>query len=226
MTANTGIPDAFSPPAPTTDMEPDARLRTLSTMTRRRTTWTPSLILRRILERERAGLSLESTVVQRDAINLANAARRHFGAWDDAVALARRTAQRRMPTHTRESIIAKLRAHAAAGLPVSSSHPMLRDCGQPARRLFGSWPEAVVAAGLEPVRRARAKHTRESLIEWMRKRAARGQVLTTYDPEVHRIYHAIRRLFGSWHTALAAAGLPPSTRGNRIKPDVAEEGRP
>jgi hypothetical protein len=177
--------------------------------------WTPELILRRILERERAGLSLETAVVRREAVNLASAAHRHFGSWKQAVLKAHETAngQGRNPTYTRETIIARLQEHAAIGLLMSSKHPMTRLCYKPAVRLFGSWGAAVRAAGFEPLAHsARPRHTKESIITRLREHVATGKTVSRYHPSLKSCRNAAARLFGSWAAALDAAGVKTTNR--------------
>lgn len=130
----------------------DAMLRTLSTTTRCRIVWTQDLVLRRILERERAGLSLNAAAVQRDSANLLNAARRHFGSWNRAVDKAHKAAVGRIVVHTRDTIVARLLEHAATGLPMSTNYPSTKSCYKPAVRLFGSWAAALAAAGVVSVK--------------------------------------------------------------------------
>ena len=154
MTTTTKTPEQPRPPEPAVDDgNQEVALRTLSTKTYRRTIWTPGLIQRRILERERAGLSLNAIAVQRDSITLLSAARRHFGSWDEAVAKAHNTAAGRIVAHTRDTIIFRLLEHAATGLPMLTIYPITKACYKPAVRLFGSWAAAVRAAGLEPCER-------------------------------------------------------------------------
>lgn len=232
------ITDMTSPeppylPTPIVDNDDlEATLRTLSTATRCRTVWTPGLILRRILERDRAGLSLKAAAVQRDSANLSNAARRHFGSWDHAVMKARKTGAGRMVIHTRDTIIARLREQAAAGLTVSCKHPFLRSCRKPAIRLFGSWVAALVAAGVKsakhgPKSKAAGKpidswkgvrqaaetpfngirdYTRERILEILRERGRAGKSVSSCHPDMQPYLRLVKRLFGSWTKAREDAG--------------------
>lgn len=196
----------------------DAVLRTLSTTTRCRTVWTPDLVLRRILERERVGLSLNAAAVQRDSANLSNAARRHFGSWNRAVAKARKAAAGRIVVHTRDTIVARLLEHAATGLPMSTNYPSTKSCYKPAVRLFGSWVAAVKAAGLEPLGHSlRPRHTRESIIAKLREQAAAGHSTSSRHPILRSCCRPAVRLFGSWTAALAAAGVVSAKHGSKPK---------
>lgn len=220
MVTATTPPETASVPATSAgDDSPEAPLRTLSTKTYCRTVWTPGIILRRILERERTGLSLNASSVQRDSINLWCAARRLFGSWDRAVVKARSAGAGRIVAHTRDTIIARLLEHAATGLPMSTVYPLTKACYKPAVRLFGSWSAAVRAAGLEPLER-KAKYappstnnrflwTKDLVVEKIR---ARQQLrLSTQYRVVRReaqdLLSAARRLFGSWRAARYAAEM-------------------
>lgn len=182
----------------------EARLRTLSTTSRRRVAWTPGLILRRILERERAGLSVKASAVQRDAAGLAGAAQRHFGSWSRAVTKAHRAANGQRTVYTQETIIALLREHAATGASMSTNHPLTKLCYKPAVRLFGSWNAAVKAAGLEP--RVRRQYSSENILAVLRERSRRGESVSSRHPDMRRYLGAAKRLFGSWTKAREEAG--------------------
>jgi len=215
----------LSPPCsalPVTDDYSGMKFLRLSTTTRRRTAWTPGLVLRRILERERAGLPLDAGTVYREDANLVTAARRRFDSWESAlkaagVVLARRRVSHRGAANTRESIIARLQEHAAAGLPASSCHQRLKKYGSAVHRLFGTWAAAREAAGIQPigmtwrpVYRRIPVHTRESIIALLRKHAAAGIPISSSQPLLRNYVYAARRLFGSWTAALEAAGVQPT----------------
>lgn len=158
MTAHSRPPNNTVPQAPVENLTPPraarsavARLGKLSATTRSRTTWTPSLILRRILERARGGQSLNADIAKREALNLYTAAQRYFGSWEQAVGTAEQTAGSVRMKFTRESVLARIREQAAEGLPIKTTHPLLYAYRHPAKRFFGSWAAAVAAAGVLPV---------------------------------------------------------------------------
>jgi len=126
------------PALPATDDYSGIKFLRLSTTTRLRTAWTPGLVLRRILERERAGLPLDAGTVYREDANLVTAARRRFDSWESAlkaagIVPARRRIPPRVSAYTRADIIARLQEHAATGLPVSTAHKLLHSCVSAAR---------------------------------------------------------------------------------------------
>ena len=77
---------------------------------------------------------------------------------------------------------------------------------------FGSWREALTAAGinLANVSRRRPKHLdRETMVLWLRDRQAAGQTLVYTEVCLENRDHAmaIRRTFGSWKAALEVAEI-------------------
>lgn len=206
MATATTIPDTPSVPHQAIHADnPGTRLRTLSTTTQCQIVWTPGLILRRILERKRAGLSLKAAAVQRESISLWAAARRHFGSWDRAMAKAHKAASGRIVTHTRDSIIARLLEHAATGLPMSTTYPLTKSCYKPAVRLFGSWIAAVKAAGLEP-RGGSRDYSREQILDILKERWRTGKSVSSCHPDMQPYVAVTQRLFGSWTKAREEAG--------------------
>ena len=173
--------------------------------------WTEEQVLRRIYERQRAGLPLNRADVQREAPCLLGAAHRKFGSWATALKAAgviQTAIIRPNVVYTRESIISRLREHSAAGLPLSSNHPRLRNGKKAVRRLFGSWAAAFEAAGVVPDRQAVSKQSREQLLEAFRRRARAGLSIAISHPEMQKYISPARRLFGSWNKAREAAGYP------------------
>jgi hypothetical protein len=82
-----------------------------------------------------------------------------------------------------------------------------------ARRLFGSWPQALSAAGIDPstVSGLRTRWTRKEIIHELRVARRERESLPIGTRPKQRLdpgmYHAARKLFGSWIGALQAAGL-------------------
>jgi hypothetical protein len=91
-------------------------------------------------------------------------------------------------------------------LAVARRASRLYDAG---RRCFGSWREALRAAGIDPasVQRARQPWTRDEIIAELRRcaRASKNEYRPDYSTEA--FVKAARRLFGSWQAALDAASV-------------------
>src|SRR6185437_9884302 len=83
---------------------------------------------------------------------------------------------------------------------------------QAASRMFGSWQNAVVAAGF-PASRARVKHewTAARILTVIRSLARRRTPLRAEDVRKRygQLVPAARRCFGSWAKAVYAAGVDP-----------------
>jgi hypothetical protein len=73
-----------------------------------------------------------------------------------------------------------------------------------ARRNFGSWSNAIIAAGVEPSRR---KWWRDVIASQIQERVKSGNSLKAKDAENINLSTASRRFFGSWPIALEAAGV-------------------
>jgi len=77
---------------------------------------------------------------------------------------------------------------------------------QNAKRYFGTWREAVRAAGCEPARR---RWSKEVVIKEIRERCRRNLPLSSIlFKQDGPLAGAATRLFGSWRAALDAAGIP------------------
>jgi hypothetical protein len=80
-----------------------------------------------------------------------------------------------------------------------------------ARRLFGSWSKAVLAAGVDPTRFRRIVWTRERVIERILIRALRNEHLGAWSIQPQSLVAAGRRFFGTWSAALEVARVDPKT---------------
>jgi hypothetical protein len=148
-----------------------------------------------------------------------------FGSFPDAVVAAGFEPRRKWRTWTREDVIAAIRAHMTrheqpplsqdwhhSSFELGAAHPTQ----ETVRRLFGSFANAVVAAGFEP----RSKWTRGQALHAIRDYVAEhGSVPSSevwkdssYEPGSRPSAATISRLFGSWKGAIIAAGLVPAPR--------------
>lgn len=189
---------------------------------RRSTVWDREKVVAAILERQRQGLPLNAGAVLIDDNPLLGAARRYCGGWNEAllaaglrpagIRLKRATAKTGRQTWTPEAVINAIRADAEAGLSLS--------CRATSRRsnplvhagfyYFGSWAEAVKAAGYDySVARRMSQWTSEEVLERIHSLSEAGVDLSeascrAWDPG---LYGAATELFGSWDNALRAAGV-------------------
>jgi hypothetical protein len=113
---------------------------------------------------------------------------------------------------SKEQVLAIVQERFQQGLPLIRFSQEVRSLGYFARQHFGGWYEAVAAAGIPDG--WQHKWSRERVIEALRACARPGQPLTRrhVSAAVHgaAFYH-----FGTWHNALAAAGLVPLNSASR-----------
>lgn len=120
------------------------------------------------------------------------------------------TPPRRSPKKvwTRQKVVARIQRRHEQTQPLSFSHtpPTLVAAGV---RHFGSWREALLAAGVSPesVRAPRRKYTREAIIQMLQREARRGSDLRAATLAKAMKLEAVRREFGTLRAALIAAGL-------------------
>lgn len=200
--------------------------------------WTRERIIRHLVERQEKGLSLNAG---RDGVDslLYQAARRIFGSWRIAIQAAG-IAPERVLTWDRwppAKILMIIRRLAQRDRPLSGAE-MERRYGSmmsAARRFYGSWTKAVLAAGVDPTRLQRVvPWNQDRVIEGILTRTLRNESLVPGHIEPRSLVVAGERLFGSWAAAVTAAGLdpkailspparargprPPRVRAARVKP--------
>jgi hypothetical protein len=131
---------------------------------------------------------------------------------------------------TTRSIIRAIAERKKLGMPMRQAEvridnsPLLNQ----AVKLFGTWPDALKAAGTElPPRMLKLRHyTPESLLEHLRNAAAAGTVMwsTSFMNKKNGIVLKwVARYFGTWENALAQAGIerpkrPPSSTAHMQRP--------
>lgn len=119
----------------------------------------------------------------------------------------------------RDEVIAALRARSARGAALNYAAVVADDealTGR-ARRIFGDWNAALIAAGFDP---AEIRHPRDGflppgtwsaplVIEGVLERAARGLSLAPHRVQIDdsKLYSAAVGYIGSWREAVALAGL-------------------
>ncbi len=167
--------------------------------------WTREQIIDLIRSRAAAGLPVASYNVKPASAEVAS--RRLFGSWKRALRAAGvASPMTEFPVWTKVSVVEAILMRQETGQPVhclaaAKQASRLYDA---ARRCFGSWREALEAAGIEPaaVRKKRRPYAREELIETVRrKRTGKAACYT------ESFRKAARRMFGSWDATLEAGGL-------------------
>ena len=177
--------------------------------------WTREQIVREILRREAQALPLTPGSEEGVESSLYQAAARVFGSWRNAVMAAGISPQRAC-THDQWAparILSIIRNLSRRHRPLSGGELKQR-YGQlvaAARRRFGSWTKAVVAAGVDPVKLRRVvPWSRERVIEAILMRALKNEPLGARSVDPRSLADAGARIFGNWGKALAAAGLDPT----------------
>lgn len=207
--------------------------------------WPPWKVLAKIRYLARRRRPLSNAELERRYKNLAPAACRHFGSWTKAAVAAGvdPIRLRRVVPWSRERVIEAILKRALRGEMLARQLVQPRSLVDAGDRHFGSWAEAVAAAGLDRSvsrmaprrtkrlrrvnasrprkaarpRRGYSRWTIERVIEGIRALSAAGQPLNGAGVDA-RLYDAGRRHLGNWDAALAAAGLDPADhrRGGKV----------
>jgi hypothetical protein len=198
--------------------------------------WTREMIIREILRREAVGLPLSLGGSKKGVESkLYKAGSRIFGSWGNAVQAAGIAPERAMARdHWPPSkVLSKIRILAHRQQPIQPGE-LKRQYGylvQAARRCFGSWSKAVVAAGVEPDKlKGIMPWTKERILEAILMRALNCEPLGSQSVNPRSLSKAGAREFGSWLAALRAAGIDPRQTSHRVReianedPDAAHEG--
>jgi hypothetical protein len=124
------------------------------------------------------------------------------------------------PAWTPERVIQEIRARHADGRPLRGVWRTDRALDIAARRCFGGWRKALLAAGLSAVPYRR--WAKESVVEAIRARQQLGQILSNVRLEDSGLGYAAQKCFGSWQAALAAAGvsLPDRWTADRVLAEI------
>jgi hypothetical protein len=155
-----------------------------------------------------------------------------FGSWSNALreaGIAPHNANSPWPKATKASVIVEIRRRKAKGQTFSSTQ-IARECwGEPllrrAKALFGSWQNALLAAGLDRAQlpeRKRWSRADEAavLAEIRRRKRVRGPLRSGDVARENGAAPLVRRavnLFGSWNAAVSAAFETTGRSGNNGK---------
>jgi len=197
--------------------------------------WCEEIVLDRMAEYHRNGVSLHYDEIDKRERNLVIRATRYYGSWDEALrkigmdpAQVRRItvpSGRKYPTAN--SVLQAIRRRHRKRLPLNRAGILVPRCS-PLQRdealfkrgtfLFGSWDEAIRRAGLPRQRLLRPPcyTTPEAVLEEIQRRHREGMPLSAVALTAgakklrdETLYRHGRRLFRSWNRAVAQAGLPP-----------------
>lgn len=166
--------------------------------------WTKEGVLAAIRLRSRQGLAMTIAANQ----TLARAANRRFGTWHEALRAAG-VAPNARRIWTPQRVLEEIQAWHRRGAFTKDNQ--LEDNGLiiAARRRFGSWNHALVAAGVRLPHEdetRRWKWPRQRIIESIQDRYVQGvSMIADHDKS---LAGAAIRVFGSWHAAMIAAGIP------------------
>ncbi|MFC1451984.1 hypothetical protein ACFLSJ_01410 [Verrucomicrobiota bacterium] len=183
--------------------------------------------------RLKRGLHMKATAVRKDNQLLHTAALENFGSWELTVRAAGIDCEKVLPAlsykyRTAEAVVKEIRRRHRKNWPLNSAG--IQKPPHPDSRLyrrgvapFGGWPQAIEAAGLDfgRIRDAgRAPYrTEEDVVRELRRRKRAGVAMTSTAVQMGRnrdypLYYAVKKLFGGWQAAVAAAEKP-ATQGKR-----------
>lgn len=171
-------------------------------------------VLRAILERERLGLPLNCEAIKGATRPLYSAAVRRFGSWRNALSAAGIDAISigRKREWDKAKILNRLREMCRQRRSLRQ-RVVSRHDGSLCRAAclhFGSWCNALVAAGINPEAICRdLPWDQTSIIEAILLRAVRSEPLGSTTVRPGTLKSAAIKEFGSWPAALAGAGLEP-----------------
>ncbi|MGD2174391.1 MAG: hypothetical protein PVJ27_03225 [Candidatus Brocadiaceae bacterium] len=188
---------------------------------RRRSGWSKEKIVNRIKVLHEKGEDLSYNRMARRRQGLLAAANYHFGGWGAAVnaaGLDYARDVRRIPKWTRDKIIEAIKEAYEAGEDLSwtsvtknkdysaLAYAAIRD------NQFGSWDDALAAAGIDPadVRRYES-WDEDKIVRRIRERKKKGQPLNSkaMQEQASKLFNAALNYFEGWDKALEAAGIKP-----------------
>lgn len=175
-------------------------------------------VIRQIVDRDLQGRAMSEDSVQFEDSQLLVAAVHHYGSWKLALnhaGVSPRRARSR-PTDTAHGVVRTICKLCISGYGMRPSH-MLRTNRRvylAAQRYFGTWENALLAAGIDPERALYShpqKLDREAVLEAIKERQRAGLSLVWSDfcCQDRRCAMAARYAFGNWQKAMIAAGVPP-----------------
>lgn len=189
----------------------------MKTRSRKNRKWTADLVLEEIRNWNAKGKPLYSHYVRQNFQELLAAAIRYHGSWKAAVESAGIKYQdvRKYRNWSKGLIAAKIQELYQEGVDLSFRAMMLSKYNSMVYaairpKHFGSWKEALSAAGLSPDEVYRYRSwDEESILEEIRKLKSQGADLSskTMDETSNPLIATARRRFGNWGNAVEKAGI-------------------
>jgi len=176
--------------------------------------WNRDSILRWILERDSQGEPIRAKDALAYNSYMYREAMRSFGSWTGALAAAgiNLPARQGARTWSPKKVIRGIQRASVKPESLCYKNMMVRRRSllEAAKKHFGSWRKALIAAGVDPesVRLTRT-WDRESVIEAILDRAVKDEPLAVTKVSPSSLAQWGIRIFGSWGEALRTAGLAP-----------------
>ncbi len=176
----------------------------------RRERWSKQRVIERLqVWRERT----RETNLRQSAPNLAGAASRLFGSLEVALKVADVVGT---PRHwTDERVIEEIQQRYVRGQPKHIQGLGDIRLALAAKRRFGSWANAVAVAGLAdriPIAKPFRRRTKQQVIDSIQLAVRDGVKLSAISSRDQGLYNAAKTHFGTWTSAVSAAGLPTTRR--------------
>lgn len=165
--------------------------------------WNKDRIIEAIRNRQHQGLSLKAT--WRENISLYSSAKRYCGSWTNALRTAGCDSILSRPL-SRQDVLDAVHARDKSGLSMVAIDDIAPLLYSAAKRHFGGWHKAMLAAGLHA--RPRKKWTHQAVIAAIHEYHQQGHPLSSLWKQDVPLFTAAIRRFGNWNRALAAAGFP------------------
>lgn len=173
-------------------------------------------VIRGIVERDVRQQQLSEEAVREEEPELHRLACEHFGMWETALRYAGVDIRRVEIRYDRKQILYLIRSqvqkrHNLAGVRMQQNHPQIY---QAARRHFGTWRQALQAAGVDlryarlRTRKAR-RLDKEKIFAELRAWEASGHSLRWCDMCLQNqdLANTAKEIYSNWRKALLAAGV-------------------
>ena len=169
--------------------------------------WSKDAVIEAIRERHRRGKSLWRT--NREDRALYEAGKRWFGTWTNARAAAGHP-KRESPFYSADEVRMAIIELYERELPLKFASHRDERLRRSARKHFGGWRAAVKSLGLES--ELPKRWSEQGVIDAIRHRRAAGHLMYKTCAEDKSLFRAGIKYFGSWESALRAAGINETAR--------------